>query len=334
MARRSADGRTADGPPVRLPGRSLELVRPSPSQDADELLRAVGELRSAVDRRFAQLDGHLARLLRSIDPLEEDRRRGDGPPGREPAAVYCLGAFRLIVEGRPVEGWRSSKALTLFQYLVTRRQQLVARESLIQALWGDPNALAAGTSLKVAVHALRQTLRGDVGRPAALGVVTSGAGYRLEAARLWVDVDEFERNYALGRGLEAEGNGPGALACFAAAAALYQGDFLPEVPDDWAVYRREALRDEFLYMIGRLAHAAAAAGDFQEAMARCRQILSHDPCHEDTYRLLMVCHARLGQRGRVRSWYELCVRRLRAELDCTPEPETERAYRLALAGRV
>ncbi|HEY3082181.1 MAG TPA: BTAD domain-containing putative transcriptional regulator [Chloroflexota bacterium] len=316
-----------------MPARPLEIVHPSPSPDADELLRAVGELRSTVDRRFAQLDGYLARLLRSLDGSDDEGRRADPGTGPEPVAVYCLGAFRLVVDGAPVDGWRSSKALSLFQYLVTRRQQLVSRETLIQALWDDPNALAAGTSLKVAVHALRQALRGEIGRSAALGVVTSGAGYRLEAARLWVDVDEFERSYALGRGREAEGDTPGALACFSAAAALYRGDFLPDVPDDWAIYRREALRDEYLYVLGRLAHAAADAGDFQEAMDRCQQILAHDPCHEDTYRLLMDCHARLGQRGRVRSWYELCVRRLRAELDCAPEPETERAYRLALAGR-
>jgi two-component SAPR family response regulator len=316
-----------------MAGRALELVRPSPNPEADELLRAVGELRSAIDRRFAQLDGYLARLLRSLDPTDGEGGRPNDRAGEEPVAVYCLGVFRLLVDGAPVERWRSSKALSLFQYLVTRRQQLVSRDTLIQALWGDPDALAAGTSLKVAVHALRQALRSEASDAARLCVVTSGAGYRLEAARLWVDVDEFERSYALGCAREAEGDASGALACFAAAAALYRGDFLPDVADDWAVYRREALRDEYLYVIGRLAHAAADAGDFQEAMARCRQILAHDPCHEDTYRLLMGCHSRLGQRGRVRSWYELCVRQLRAELDCAPEPETERVYRLALAGR-
>ena len=46
-----------------------------------------------------------------------------------------------------------------------------------------------------------------------------------------------------------------------------------------------------------------------------------------------VLDARLGQRGRVRRWYDICVRTLRIELDAVPEPETESLYRLALTGK-
>jgi DNA-binding SARP family transcriptional activator len=323
---RPADRWGGAPPLIELPHRRLS--------ETDAIARELRELRSSLEDRFAQIDDHLNRLVSAVDPAPRRPIAVCAAPADAPArvAVHCLGTFALSVDGDRTDALRSSKALTLFQYLVTRRQQLVPRDTLIQALWGEGALPNSGTSLKVVVHALRQALAQAVGS-AGVSVVTAGSAYRLEADGLWVDVEEFERCYALGRAREADGDHASARACFEAAATLYRGDFLDDVADDWVVYRREALRDQQLYVLGRLAHSAVAAGDFQGSIVRCQEILGYDPCHEDTYRLMMLCHSRLGQRSRVRSWYELCVRRLRAELDCDPEPETVQLYRQAVAGR-
>jgi two-component SAPR family response regulator len=305
---------------------------PRPGAAEGELLEAIGQLRGMLDAQLAHLNSQLVRIGGLIVQPPAASAQPASPTGSRLAA-YCLGPFRLVVDAEPVGPWRSSKALALFQYMIERRRQLVSRDALIEALWGNPDALATNTSLKVAVHSLRQALQRDVGAASRLEIVTSGSGYRLRAEDLWVDVEEFEHSFALGRSLEAAGHGVESLALFGVAADLYQGDFLQDVDLDWVTYRRESLRDKYLYVVGRLARASIAAGDYQDAIARCQQVLAQDPCHEETYRLLMLCHARLGQRGRVRSWFELCARTLRSELDCAPEAETERVYRLALAGR-
>lgn len=85
-----------------------------------------------------------------------------------------------------------------------------------------------------------------------------------------------------------------------------------------------------LVVLGQLADAARTAGDDQGCILRCQQLLVQDSCREDAYRLLMMSRARLGQRARVRSWYDVCRRELRTHLDLDPEPETEQAYRAAL----
>ena len=264
-------------------------------------------------------------------------------------AVYCLGTFRLVIDGVPVTRWRSGKAQALCQYLATHAGRLIPRQELLDALWPAPDALAAGTSLKVAVHVLRQVLdeatsqvradqacdgqagsaQGASGQP-LLTVRTHDLGYRLDSPALWLDVAEFERCCALARRLEREGHYAEAMAQYTRAAALYGGDFLPAAEADWAVFRREALKDQVLLVLGRLADAALAAGDFETCLLRCQQVLAHDPCREDAYRLLMLCHGRLGQRGRVRRWYELCVQTLQTDLEVAPEPETERVYQQAL----
>lgn len=304
--------------------------------EQEMLAEAVAQLGDAVETQVRRLGEHLSSLIGLLDNTS-----GSGVStsatmvartGR--VAVYCLGPFQLLIDGRPVQQWRSGKARALFQYLVTYRDRPVPRDVLIDALWPDPDALAAGTSLKVTVHALRQTLAQlePAGHPPFLAIEAQDCGYRLTASDLWVDVEEFERCCALARRLERQGRINAALTLFARAADLYRGDFLEDTWEEWAVFRREGLKDCYLHALARLADAAFAAGDYQGCILRCQQMLEKDRCREDTYRMLMLCHARLGQRGRVRCWYNLCERTLQTELDVDLEPETVRLYKRLLSG--
>jgi DNA-binding SARP family transcriptional activator len=247
---------------------------------------------------------------------------------RTPAvSVACFGTFSLVIGNARVDAWRGRKSLALFQYLIAHRDRPISRDVLIQALWPDPEAAAAGTSLKVAVHALRQTLKPHTGE---LIVLTHDAGYELYAPEASVDADTFDRLCRRSHRLECAGQAAEALLLYAQAVDLYRGDFLADSTEDWVMFRREGLKDEYLHALARLADGALAAGDLNECMHRCRQILEQDHCREDAFRLLMLCHVRLGQPGRARDWYELCVRTLHRELGVGPDENTVRLYQEAI----
>jgi two-component SAPR family response regulator len=250
-------------------------------------------------------------------------------------AVRCLGSFDVSIGGKSVDGWRSGKARALFEYLVTHRGRPTSRDALIQALWPDPDALASGTSLKVAVHALRQMISSLVaGNPGvSLGIVVRECTYELQSPGVWLDVEEFERCCKLASQLEAYGRTREALAVYERAADLYRGDFLVDNWDEWVVFRREGLKDQYMFVLARLADAALQAGHYERCIELCRQLLEQDCCREDTFRMLMLCHAQLGQRGRVQRWHDLCVQTLRGALDTEPEEETEQIFRWATGPR-
>jgi DNA-binding SARP family transcriptional activator len=299
---------------------------------ADQLVRAetISRLLLAVEDQRQRLDAQLNEALGALD---------DAAPAapvtllRDPRVrVHCLGSFRVEIDGVPVQNWRSSKARALFQYLVLHRERPVRREELIEALWPDPDAMAASSSLKVTVHTLRQLLHGPGMAAADLEIQAHDAGYQLLASNMWLDVEEFERCVARGRHLDASGGGAAGLAAYRRAADLHRGDFVSDSWDDWVVFRREGLKDEYMLALARLSDAALESGDYHECIRRCRQLLAEDRCREDTFRTLMLCHARLGQPGRVRRWFELCTTTLRRDLDAEPEPATIRIYELALAG--
>jgi len=319
---------------VPEPARRNEIrARPS-SVPPESVADLISQATSALDARVANLDRQLSVLRHLLaTPLGSFGRVWETPIEKR-IAVTCLGPFGFVVDGVPFENWRSGRARSLFQYLVTHRGQAIPRDTLISALWPDASVSAPATSLKVAVHALRQTLGNLVESPSSVRIVSQGSCYQLTAPDLCLDVEDFERCYASGLASEAEGNVTEAVAAYTRAARLYRGDFLEDILDDWPAFRREALKDQYLFVVARLAGAAVDMEDYHGAIVWCQQLLAKDRCREDTYRTLMICHARLGQRSRVRSWYELCVRTLRYELDCEPEPETERIARLALAGKL
>jgi DNA-binding SARP family transcriptional activator len=161
-------------------------------------------------------------------------------------------------------------------------------------------------------------------------VQAQSAAYQLAVPNLWLDVDEFAACCALGRQLLDAGDRGQAMQAYARAAQLYRGEFLAGAGEAWAIVRREGLKDQYLFVLERLAEAALQARDYEVCTQYAQRLLEEDRCRESTYRMLMVCHAQAGQRGRVRSWYELCVQTRRAELGVTPEEATIATYREVL----
>ncbi|BCB75136.1 hypothetical protein Pflav_015460 [Phytohabitans flavus] len=95
---------------------------------------------------------------------------------------------------------------------------------------------------------------------------------------------------------------------------------------------RERLRGVYLNVLARLAEHHLLRAEYLRALYHGQRLLSRDPCREDGHRMVMVCHARLGQRAQAMSQYRLCREILRREFDAVPEPATEELFRQLRSG--
>jgi DNA-binding SARP family transcriptional activator len=250
--------------------------------------------------------------------------------------VRTLGGFELRVRETHVE-LGDGRPPSIFYYLLVKNQHRVSREALIEALWSDSETQAPGNSLNVAVYGLRRLLSSTAERGIDqwVNVVAHASGYQLMTpGGIWLDFEEFEQCCRRGLQHDSATEYSAAAAEYARAVELYDGEFLPNVPDEWVAYYREHLKDLFLQAAGYLAQRTFEEGDFAECIQLCKRLLEHDRFQEETYRLLMRCHARLGQRERVIRWYRLCVQTLRSRLDADPDPVTTETLRLALVPQV
>lgn len=248
-------------------------------------------------------------------------------------AIRCFGRFEVSRSGKPVQDWRRVKARSLLKYLVNRRHP-VPRDVVMDLLWPQSDATAAGNSLRVALHALRHALGAFEAGPEEESdyVILSDGSLSLNpAARVWVDVEAFSAHVAAGVCFERQRRTEDAIREYECAEALYRDDYLIEdMYADWTISRREELKDQYLLLITRLADWSLQRGDLSSCILRCHRIVEKDPCREDAYRRLMRCYHHLGQRSQALHWYDLCSRALRRELDSAPSESTTRLHQRIL----
>jgi LuxR family maltose regulon positive regulatory protein len=265
-------------------------------------------------------------------------------PGGQPAArasggaieIRMLGGFEVVRDGAPVRFPRSAAA-ALVACLALRRGA-VRRETLAEALWPGLAARASRNRFDVALNAARRALEPSVPARGPFQVLTSEGGLcRLAGSGITTDVGVYDR---LARDCEgflerrararwSGGGGPDArearraLAPLEQALAAYRGELLPEFPDAvWAEAERERLRDRHHRLLVGLAAIALSLAEPARTIEAARRVLAEDPLHEEALRLVMRALAAEGERAAALRLYRDFERRLAAELDTEPGPET------------
>ncbi len=257
-------------------------------------------------------------------------RNTDRGPGTTTAAqfgsgadlsVRMLGAFEVVVDGKPVEGWTYGKPRELLALLLLDPAGLT-RTEVGQALWPDAAPGQVRNSFHVTLHHLRKAL----GR--ADRVVLAGERYRIAPdVTVAFDAATFER--LARRALASTEPSQATIEVMRDALALYQGAFLAgESAGAWRDEVQDRLRRLRCELGVRLADALESAGSAEEALREYERVIADEPVHEPAHRGLMRTLAATGQRAHALRAFERLQSVLEA-LELTPEPET-----LDLLGRI
>ena len=202
------------------------------------------------------------------------------------------------------------KRLALLTYLAvsTHWQR---RDSIVALFWPDLDTEHARGALRQALRFIRREL-GD-------GVLNGRTEEELgcQGGTLWCDAAAFERACELGR--------------LAEALPLYRGDFLdgffvsgasPEF-DYWVAAKRARLRNLAVEAARTFAERCEAEGDDAAAIRWARRAFELSLDSEHTLRRLITLLDRLGERAAAVDIYEDFARRLAAEHEVEPSPETQ-----------
>ncbi|WP_286957522.1 response regulator transcription factor [Brevibacterium sp. UBA7493] len=178
---------------VLMPGADgrevLRILRREENWVPVLLLTQVGE---AVERAMALEEGADDYLNKPFDPHELvariravlRRTRHDGPPlATAPVLVSTFG-LRLDRTSRRVwlgdrELVITPKGVTLLEYLMVHRDELIERQRLLEVLWGFDDAVGT-RAVDSRVAELRRVLGEDASNPRWIGTV-QGRGYRFVA---------------------------------------------------------------------------------------------------------------------------------------------------------
>lgn len=228
--------------------------------------------------------------------------------------VALFGHVRLACDGKDIPFAARPKVAPLLAYLLLNCRQPISRDNLAFALWPDESEAAARANLRRHLHYLRELLP----RSRTPWFFSDARTVRWNpAARVHVDVVEFERFAANPEGLES-------------AVALY-GEILQGCDEEWLLAIRERLHRSYVQSLFELARRARGRRDSSSASDYLGRILADDPWREDAVRALMAVRCESGDRS---SALQLCAdfeHRLQREMGSGLMAETA-ALRRAIEG--
>ncbi|NOZ70614.1 MAG: AAA family ATPase [Chloroflexi bacterium] len=241
----------------------------------------------------------------------------------EPALlrIQTLGPFQAWRQNG-ILTWPTQKSKALFQILLIEPGRLVPTDQILEYLWPDLPLRKAQNNLWVTVSQLRRVLEPDSPpRARSAYIYKQSEGYRFSPeSDYWLDGDAFATHLAAA---QSAPDLAARITAWEAALSLYQGDYLEDEPyAEWAQLPRTQWRRRYEQLLLNLAEAHGRNGRFQQAIIHCHTILTLDNANETAYRLLMRCHAALGDRTTALKVYDKAVQVLQDEIGVDPMPET------------
>lgn len=219
--------------------------------------------------------------------------------------LQLFGYPEIRVDRRPVS-LPLRKALAALTYVV-EAQTPISRDAVATLLWPEADEATAHSRLRRLLHRMHQHL--------GVGIIASDriALCAAPGIELRVDTQTFERACQ-------EGD-------FESANRLYRADFLgtfavegcPDF-DDWAFFRREALRSHFIHVLERLIEAKRLRGEYGEMIVHAQRFVTFDSLSETAQRHLISGHLLAGDGAAAQRQYESYAQILQKELGILPGP--------------
>ena len=241
--------------------------------------------------------------------------------------IHLFGSGKAIHDDVSLGGFPGRQAGLLLCYLVLNRTQPQSRERLAAVFWEDLPTHTARKYLRNALWRLKSGLDAIGLRHEDLLAVEEDQIGVGDPAAWWLDVEQFERAVA-----NSQKTVPQALSRqqrfeLEEAVALYRGDLLDGIYEDWTLYERERLRLLYLNVRQKLLLHYTHLGRYDEALAHGAGLLAIDPAREKIHRQMMRLHALTGDRNAALAQFKRCKQLLRDELNLPPMNETRRLYR-------
>lgn len=249
--------------------------------------------------------------------------------------VRLFGNLRIQDDDRKFESLQSNRARELFCYLLLHREHPHARETLAGRFWADCDKDQSRKYLRQALWQVHQSTGvSGSGRKARLFSVDSEFVGWDEQAEVWVDVFCFESAFASLRQTDSGRLSQENADELRRAVALYEGDLMEGCYQDWCLFHRERLQNNYLTMLEKLMDYSELHHDYEEGLSFGERLLNRDKVRERSYIRVMRLQCLAGDRvGAIRQFHR-CVAALQEELGVKPSRKTIETYEQICADRL
>jgi DNA-binding SARP family transcriptional activator len=224
------------------------------------------------------------------------------------------------------DAWTTKRARDIFIFIATSKHRRVEKDVLIDTFWADDDLKTIEKNFHPTISHIRKALNSRQSFKQNFLVFRDGA-YQLNPELVYsIDTEEFETAIAEAEKAKKEKDNESFKAHLEKAHALYRGEYMAGVYDDWAEERRPFYAEQFARVLNALAKIAFSEKKWSNAAKYANEILQADPFREDAHRLLMKIFAAQSKPAAVKEQFDNLRNLLKNELGVEPAPETRRIF--------
>jgi DNA-binding SARP family transcriptional activator len=223
-----------------------------------------------------------------------------------------LGPLEVVEEGQPVK-LGGARQRALLAVLLTRANEVVSADRVIDELWGDTPPKTAANTVQYYVSQLRKALGAD-------RIVTRPPGYLIRVEPGELDLERFES-------LVEEGGAEGLREALALWRGAPLADFAYEAFAQAAIGRLDELR---LVALEKRIEADLALGRHTDLVGELETLVAEHPLRERPRSQLMLALYRSGRQAEALEAYQETRRALVEELGIEPGPVLQELERSIL----
>lgn len=252
------------------------------------------------------------------------------PPAITDLTIHVLGhpeIFRDPEKPFAHDAWTTRRARDIFCYIATSKHRRVPKDILTEAFWPGEDPAVIEKNFHPTISHIRKALNSRQSLKQNFLVFRDGA-YQLDPEFSYaIDVEDFERLIAEAEVAKREKDNERFRRSLESAYALYRGEFMSGIYDDWAETRRIFYTEQFGRVISALAKLSFAEKRWSGALKFAQEVLKDDPFREDMHRMIMKILSAQSKPAAVRKHFEELETLLDGELGIEPSAETRRLYR-------
>ena len=234
--------------------------------------------------------------------------------------------FRDAAKPFAADAWTTRRARDIFCYIATSKHRRVAKDVLIEAFWPGEDPATVEKNFHPTISHIRKALNSRQAFKQNFLLFRDGA-YQLNPELSYlIDVEEFERLISEAETAKREKDSAQLREKLEAAYALYRGEFVAGVYEDWAEERRHFYAEQFTRVLNALAKLSFRENRWAAALNFANEILRDDPYREDVHRLIMKIYAGQAKPASTKKHFEDLQTLLKNDLGIEPAAETRRLF--------
>lgn len=233
--------------------------------------------------------------------------------------AQCLGNFEVHNNRDDRIKWRTMKVKELFAFLLSRGQERVHRDVIIDTLWNEQDYQKAKIYLHTCISSIRNHFK-QLGFDQV--VLYENEKYYLNLSCIHSDLYQFRQS------LEAikQDNGEDLIQELERVLDLYQGPLLADCDYPWADIDRISVNKSMVDISLLLAEKLYEQGEYKRALEALNRLLKQYPYSEEAYRMQMSCYQQLGKHDEVFQSYHKLIE-VMSELQVEPSAVTKALFK-------